>query len=158
MRRREFITVLGGAAAAWSFAAQGQQSEQVRRIGVLMPYAEHDEVYRESMASFRQALGKLGWIESRNLWIDYRWAVGDAEKLPGYAKELVALAPDAIFTDSSPAVAALQRATGTIPIVFIGVGDPVALGFASSLARPGGNATGFALYPPEISAKRVRIA
>jgi putative ABC transport system substrate-binding protein len=144
VRRREFITLLGGGAAAWPLAASAQQAERVRRIGVLAHVAESDPVYQGWVASFRDALAKLGWIEGRDLRINYRWAGDDAGKLPAYAAELVALAPDALFAIQSGPVAFLQQATRTVPIVFAQVGDPIAFGFVSSLARPGGNITGFA--------------
>src|SRR6516165_4399134 len=145
MRRREFITLLGGGAAAWPLAASGQQTERVRRIGVLAHVAESDPLYQGWVASFRGALAKLGWIEGRNLRIDYRWTSVDARKLPVYAAELVALAPDALFAIQSGPVASLHQATRTVPIVFAQVGDPIGIGFVSSLARSGGNITGFVL-------------
>jgi putative tryptophan/tyrosine transport system substrate-binding protein len=155
MKRREFITLLGGAAGAWPLAAGAQQPERMRRIGVLMPFAESDPEYQGSMASFRDALVKLGWVEGRNLRIDYRWAGGDVGKLSGYAAELVALKPDAIFVMNSVAVAALQRATRSVPIVFADLADPIAAGFVSSVARPGGNITGLATHV--IGAKRLEL-
>src|SRR6516162_567435 len=148
--RREFITLVVGAAAAWPLAARGQQRERMR-------FAESDPGYQGSVASFRDALVKLGWVEGRNLRIDYRWAGGDVGKLSGYAAELVALMPDAIFVVNSVAVAALQRATRSAPIVFADVPDPVAAGFVSSVARPGGNITGLALYEHAIGAKRLEL-
>ena len=156
MQRREFITLIGGA-AAWPLAARAQQPDRMRRIGVLMPFAESDPEYQGSVASFRDALAKLGWVEGRNLRIDYRWAGGDVGKLSGYAAELVALMPDAIFVMNSVAVAALQRATRSAPIVFADVPDPVAAGFVSSVARPGGNITGLALYEHAVGAKRLEL-
>jgi putative tryptophan/tyrosine transport system substrate-binding protein len=125
------------------------------RIGVLMPFAGSDPEYQGSMASFRDALVKLGWVEGRNLRIDYRWAGGDVGKLSGYAAELVALKPDAIFVMNSVAVAALQRATRSVPIVFADLADPIAAGFVSSVARPGGNITGLATHV--IGAKRLEL-
>src|SRR5262249_62364971 len=156
MRRREFIALVFGA-VVWPVAARAQQGERMRRIGVLMPFAESDPVYQGSVASFRDALVKLGWVEGRNLRIDYRWAGGDVGKLSGYAAELVALRPDAIFVMNSVAVAAVQRATRSVPIVFADLPDPVAAGFVSSVARPGGNITGLALYEHAIGAKRLEL-
>ena len=155
--RRAFIRLLGGAVTGWPLAARAQQPERMRRIGVLMPFAESDPEYQGSVASFRDALVKLGWVEGRNLRIDYRWAGGDFGKLSGYAAELVALMPDAIFVMNSVAVGALQRATRSAPIVFADVPDPVAAGFVSSVARPGGNITGLALYEHAIGAKRLEL-
>jgi ABC-type uncharacterized transport system substrate-binding protein len=156
LKRRDFITLLGSAAAAWPLAASAQQGERVRRIGVLVPFAESDSVYQGYIASFRDALAKHGWIEGRNLRIDYRWA-GDAGKVSSYAAELVALAPDALFATQSGPVAILQRATRTIPIVFANVADPIGLGFVSSLAQPSGNITGFALFEHVIAVKRLEL-
>jgi putative tryptophan/tyrosine transport system substrate-binding protein len=157
MQRRQFIALLGGAVAAWPLAARAQQAERVRRIGVLAHVAERDPVYQGWVASFRDTLAKLGWIEGRNLRIDYRWAGDDAGKLPAYAAELVALAPDALFAIQSGPVAFLQQATRTVPIVFAQVGDPIAFGFVSSLARPGGSITGFALAEQAIAVKRLEL-
>jgi putative ABC transport system substrate-binding protein len=154
--RRKFLATLGGAAAAWPLAARAQQPERMRRIGVLVPFAENDPVYQGYVATFRDALANQGWVERRNLRIDYRWA-GDAGKVSAYAAELVALAPDALFTTQSGPVGMLQRETRTIPIVFANVADPVALGFVSSLAQPSGNITGFALFEPLIAVKRVEL-
>jgi putative tryptophan/tyrosine transport system substrate-binding protein len=153
-RRREFISLVCGA-AAWPLAVRAQQPDRMRRIGVLMPFAESDPEYQGWMASFRDALVKLGWVEGRNLRIDYRWAGGDVGKLSGYAAELVALKPDAIFVMNSVAVAALQRATRSVPIVFADLADPIAAGFVSSVARPGGNITGLAT--PVTGAKRLEL-
>ena len=157
LRRREVITLLGGGAAAWPLAASGQQTERVRRIGVLLHVAESDPVYQGWVASFRGTLAKLGWIEGRNLRIDYRWAGDDANKLPVYAAELVALAPDALFAIQSGPVDSLHQATRTVPIVFAQVGDPIGMGFVSSLARSGGNITGFALTERAIAVKRLEL-
>jgi putative tryptophan/tyrosine transport system substrate-binding protein len=157
MNRRTIMTLLG-VAAAWPLAARAQQGERMRRIGVFMPFAETDAVFQGWVASFRDGLAKLGWTEGRNLRIDSRWAGGDAgNNVSAHAEELVALAPDAIFTVNSTAVAALQRATHTVPIVFANVGDPIAAGFVSSLARPGGNITGFALWDRPMGAKRLEL-
>jgi ABC-type uncharacterized transport system substrate-binding protein len=141
--RREFITLLGGAAAAWPFVARAQQGERMRRIGVLMSAAETDRGYRDFLVTFRSELEKKGWTEHRNLRIDYRWQALDAASREKLAKELIALAPDLILAQSTPTAAALLRETASIPIIFASVGDPVGAGFVASLARPGGNATGF---------------
>src|ERR1700733_4386768 len=143
MRRREFTRLLGGAAVAWSVAAHAQQSERVRRIGILTFSAESDPEGQSSVAAFREELGKLGWIEGRNLEINIRWAAADLESMKRFAKELVAIEPDFILTSSTPATATMLQATRTIPIVFVIVADPVGSGFVASLPRPGGNATGF---------------
>jgi putative tryptophan/tyrosine transport system substrate-binding protein len=153
VRRRAFITLLGGAAAAWPLAARAQQPERVRRIGALMDLAADDPEAPGRIAAFAQGLGELGWTIGRNARIDVRWAAGDADNFHKYAAELVALAPDVILATSTPAVPALQQATHTVPIVFVGVTDPVGGGFVKSLERPGGNATGFLLNEYGMSAK-----
>ena len=157
MIRREFITLLGSAAAAWPMAARGQQGEQVRRIGVLMNLAADDRESQARNAAFLQGLQQLGWTDGRNVRIDFRWAAGDADRFRGYAAELVALAPDVILAGTSPAVAALQQATRTVPIVFVIVIDPVGAGFVASLARPGGNATGFTLFEYGVAGKWLEL-
>ena len=143
MKRREFISLLGGAAAAWPVVAQAQQGERVRRIGVLMGYRENDPVARTSLAAFMEGLASLGWRDGQNLRIDFRWAGGDVARMNGLAKELVELRPDMIFANTTPVTAAVKRETRTIPIVFAIVSDPVGAGFVESLPRPGGNLTGF---------------
>jgi len=143
MRRRDFITVLGGAVVARPLAAYSQQSEQVRRLGMLMAGSESDPVSQARIAAFRQALAGLGWTEGRNLKIEWRWTAGDIERVREYAAELVRLAPDVIIANGTPSVVALKHATTTIPIVFSVVNDPVAQGIIASTARPGGNITGF---------------
>jgi putative ABC transport system substrate-binding protein len=157
MRRREFITLLGGAAAwpvaAWPVAVRAQQAERMRHIGVLQGFAENDPEAQSWMAAFLQALQKLGWTEGRNLRIDYRWAAGVAERIPGYAAELVELAPEVIFATTPAVVAELHRKSRTIPIVFVAVTDPIGLGVVESLARPGGNITGFLVYEASITGK-----
>jgi len=135
MRRREFITLLGSTATAWPLASRAQQPEQVRRIGVLMPFARENSEGQARITAFLQGLQKLGWSEGRNLQIEYRWGSGDLQKA---AAELVALSPDVIFTSTTQAVAALQQATRSIPIVFAQVSDPVSSGIVASLAKPGG--------------------
>jgi putative tryptophan/tyrosine transport system substrate-binding protein len=141
MRRREFIAALGGA-VAWSSMARAQQSEQMRRIGVLISLAA-DDPQRQALTAFQQALQQLGWIDGRNVRIDTRWGENDVDRDRRYAEELVALAPDVILTSGTLGVAALQRVTRTLPIVFIRVTDPVGAGVVDTLARPGGNTTGF---------------
>jgi putative tryptophan/tyrosine transport system substrate-binding protein len=143
MRRREFITLLGGAAAAWPLGAHAQQSGGMQRIGVLMGYDESDPGFQSLLSAFKQGLAALGWIEDRNLRIDCRWAAGDVDRARAFAKELVALQPKVILSNTTPVTAALRRETGTIPLVFVIVSDPVGSGFVESLARPGGNTTGF---------------
>ena len=143
MKRREFITLLGGAAAAWPLAARAQQRERMRRIGVLMPLAADDPESQARIAAFLQGLQQLGWTVGRNVRIDTRWAAADADDIRRHAAELVALAPDVILAAGAAAVGPLLQATRTVPIVFVSVADPVGAGFVESLARPGGNATGF---------------
>jgi putative ABC transport system substrate-binding protein len=152
MRRREFITLLGGATVAWPLAARAQQPERMRRIGVLVGLPEDDPDTKVRIEGFRQGLGTLGWSEGRNVRIDYRFAP-DGAQAQALAKELVALQPDVILSQSSPATSALQRETHTIPIVFAGVADPIGSGFVASLAQPGGNITGFLLFEASITGK-----
>src|SRR5262245_60716060 len=153
IKRREFITLLGGAAAAWPLAARAQQSGAMRRIGVLMNLASDDAEGQARLAAFHQGLQQLGWTVGRNVQIDYRWGAGNADYIRKFAAELVALAPDVILSTGSPSVAALQQATRTIPIVFTAVADPVGAGYVDSLARPGGNATGFLVFEYSIAGK-----
>jgi ABC-type uncharacterized transport system substrate-binding protein len=143
LKRRQFLTLLGGAAAAWPLAGRAQQPERMRRIGVLMNLAVGDPEGEARSAAFLQALQQLGWSDGRNVRIDYRWAAGAADRFHRYAEELLALGPDVILAASTPSVQALQQATRTVPIVFAIVADPVGAGFVDSLARPGGNVTGF---------------
>jgi putative ABC transport system substrate-binding protein len=156
VKRRSFITLLGGA-AAWPLAAHAQQPERMRRIGVLMPNAADDPEYQARITAFLQGLAQLGWIDGRNVRIDTRWGVGDADRIRKYAAELVALAPDVILANSSAAVASLLQATRTVPIVFTAVADPVGAGYVDSLARPGGNATGFLVFEYSIAAKWLEL-
>jgi putative tryptophan/tyrosine transport system substrate-binding protein len=157
LRRREFITLLGGA-AAWPLAARAQQSEQMRRIGVLPGGADTDDPRSQpNITAFLQALQQLGWTDGRNVKIDYRWPAGDADKSRKYAAELVALAPDVILVISVSSLTALLQATRTVPIVFVGVSDPVGAGYVDSLSRPGGNATGFILFDYSLSAKWLEL-
>jgi putative tryptophan/tyrosine transport system substrate-binding protein len=153
MRRREFITLVG-TTVAWPLVARGQQSEQMRRIGVLMPFAKDNPDAQARITAFLQELHKLGWTEGRNLQIEYRWGSGDLQKA---VAELVALSPDIIFANSTPAVAALQQATRSVPIVFAQVADPVSAGLVASLAKPGGNITGFAAIDYTVGAKWVEL-
>jgi len=135
MRRRAFITILGGV-AAWPLAGHAQQPERVRRVGVLIAFPENDPITQALVTAFAQALARLGWIEGKNIRIDYRFAAGDAALFKTYAAELVGLSPDAILASTAPAVAALRQQTRTIPIVFVLVTDPVGQGFVQSLSRP----------------------
>jgi putative ABC transport system substrate-binding protein len=145
MRRREFITLLGGA-AAWPFAARAQQRERMRRIGVLTTLAADDAEAMARLAAFLQALQQLGWTDNRNVHIDYRWGAGEPERIRRNAAEMAALAPDVILANGTAGVGPLLQATRTVPIVFVQVSDPVGAGYVASLARPGGNATGFTLF------------
>jgi ABC-type uncharacterized transport system substrate-binding protein len=147
MRRRDFMKIIGGAAANWPFAARAQPREQMRRIGLLWSLLSADESQTLSSA-FVQGLQELGWSVGRNLRIDHRWGLSDPDRLRRSAEELVALAPDALFAAGNSAATELQQATRTLPIVFANVPDPVGAGFVDSLPRPGGNMTGFMnMYP-----------
>ena len=142
MRRREFVKLVGGSAVAWPLVARAQQPERMRRIGVLMGYAESDRQGQANVAAFRMGLQKLGWTEGRNVAIEYRWAAAEADLVQQFAKELVALQPDLILTQNTPITAAVLQQTRTIPIIFANVSDPVGSGFVAGLPRPGGNVTG----------------
>jgi ABC-type uncharacterized transport system substrate-binding protein len=157
LQRREFISLLGGAVAAWPLAARAQQGGAMRRIGVLMNLAADHPEAQARRAAFQHALQQLGWADGSNVRIDYRWAADDAGRLRRYAAELVALAPDVILANATPSVAALQEATHTVPVVFVNVADPVGAGFVASLARPGRNVTGFLLFEYGISAKWLEL-
>jgi putative tryptophan/tyrosine transport system substrate-binding protein len=157
MRRREFIALLGGAAAAWPLAARAQQRERVPRIGVLIGTAADDAIGQARMAAFLQGLGHLDWMVGRNVRMDIRWTAADADQARGYAAELVALAPDVILASSGSVVGPLRRLTRTIPIVFTETSDPVGAGFVESLARPGGNVTGFLTFEYGLSAKWLEL-
>jgi putative tryptophan/tyrosine transport system substrate-binding protein len=157
MKRREFISLLGGAAATWPLAARAQQPDRMRRIGVLMNSTADDAVSQGRLTAFMQGLQELGWTVGRNLQIDYRWGAGNVERYRTFAAELVALTPDILVTVGAPAVEALQRATRTVPIVFISVTDPVGGGLVASLARPGGNTTGFTLSEYGLSGKWLEL-
>jgi putative ABC transport system substrate-binding protein len=157
MRRRDFITLLGGAAVAWPRTARAQQPERMRRIGVLLPQAADDRVGQARLAAFLQGLQQLGWTDGRNVRIDTRWGAGDADRIRRDAAELVALAPDVILTSGASTLGPLLQATRTVPIVFANVTDPVGAGFIDSLARPGGNVTGFTQFEYGISAKWLEL-
>ena len=157
MRRREFITLLSGAAAAWPLAVRAQQPERVRRIGVLMSRSANDKEGQAFVAAFLQGLQELGWSVGRNVIVDIRWSADNNADARKYAAELVALAPDVILAQSSNAVASLQQVTSTVPIVFALVADPVGAGYVDSLARPGGNITGFASFGYSISGKWLQL-
>jgi ABC-type uncharacterized transport system substrate-binding protein len=157
MNRREFITLLGGAAVAWPVTAGAQPGEKVRRVGVLMSMAADDPDGQPRITAFAQGMRELGWAVGRNLQVDYRWAAGDPDRVRKYAVELVALAPDVILANSTPLVVALQQATPTVPIVFVGVADPVGAGLVESLARPSNNSTGFIVFEYGISGKWLEL-
>ena len=151
MRRRDFIAIVGGA-AAWPLTARAQRSDRIKRVGVLIGFAENDPAVQSWLAAFRGALAKLGWTEGSNLRIELRWA-GDPDRMKTFAKELVDLRPDAILSVTTPVTGALIRETQTIPIVIATVADPISSGFVTNLGRPGGNVTGFALYEPSMGGK-----
>jgi ABC-type uncharacterized transport system substrate-binding protein len=158
VRRREFITLLGGAAAALPLAARAQQPERMKRIGVLMGYPESDSEAQTKIAAFQDGLQKLGWTEGRNTRIDTRWATpADAESMERFAKELVALQPDLILSSTTPTTAALLQQTRAIPIVFATVADPVGSGFVASFPRPGGNVTGFVVFEASLPGKWLEL-
>jgi putative ABC transport system substrate-binding protein len=155
--RRQFISALGGAAVTWPLTAHAQPG-RMRRIGVLMAHAEGDREFEDYLAAFREGLQKLGWTEGRNIRIDARWgALDGAEARQRFAKELVALEPDVILTQNTPPTASMLQQTRTIPIIFVIVADPVGSGFVESLARPGGNATGFTIMEPTMSGKWLEL-
>jgi putative ABC transport system substrate-binding protein len=154
--RRQFLTLLG-AAAAWPLAARAQQGERMRRVGVLLSTHEGDPARRAQLTAFEQRLAELGWADGHNARLDVRWTAGSIDAARKYAAELVALAPDVIITDTSFNVAAVQQATRTVPIVFGGVIDPVGAGLVDSLARPGGNTTGFTAFEYAIGAKWLEL-
>jgi putative tryptophan/tyrosine transport system substrate-binding protein len=157
IRRREFMTLLGGTTAAWPLAARAQQPERVRRIGVLMGFAENDPEGQASVAAFREGLQKLGWTDGRNIRIDTRWAALDVESMQRFAKELVALQPDLILSHSTPTTAAMLQQTRTLPIIFALVIDPLGSGFVASLPRPGGNVTGFIAMEGSVAGKWLEL-
>jgi putative ABC transport system substrate-binding protein len=157
LRRREFITLLGGAAAAWALAARAQQGDRVRRIGVLMPDDENDPVAKTYVSAFTQALAGLRWVVGGNVRMDLRWGGADNNRIQARAQELVGLQPDIIVTGGTPATVPLQRETRTIPIVFVNVADPVASGIVPRLNQPGGNATGFAVVEDTLGGKYLEL-
>ena len=152
MRRRAFISLIGGA-AAWPLAARGQQPDRMRRIGVLMNLSKNDLETQRLVTAFQGELVQLGWTDGRNLLIDYRWAGGDVARIAAFAKELVELSPDIVVGYATPSVVALQQETRSIPIVFLSVTDPVGQGLVASLAHPGGNITGFAVFEISLGTK-----
>ena len=157
VRRREFITLLGGAAVAWPLSARAQQSERMRRIGILVGLSANDPQGQATLATLLQALQLLGWIDGRNVRIDYRWSGGNANDGRKYAAELVALAPDVMVATGGASVGPLLQAAKTIPVVFANVPDPVGSGFVESLSRPGGNATGFLQFEYNLSGKWLEL-
>jgi ABC-type uncharacterized transport system substrate-binding protein len=157
MRRREFIISVGSV-AAWPLAARGQQSSQMRRIGVLLgAYTESDKAGQARIAAFLKALADLGWNTDRNIRIEYRWAAGDAEQTKKLILETVQSAPDAIVATSDPVLAQLHGLTSTLPIIFTQISEPVETGLVASLARPGGNMTGFQNFEPAIGGKWLEV-
>ena len=157
MQRRKFITLIGGAAAAWPLASRAQQSERMRRIGVILPSAANDLEYQTWVGAFLQALAQLGWTIGHNVRIDTRWATANHAEIRKQVAELVALAPDVILASGTSTVGPLLQATRTVPIVFPTVVDPVGAGFVDSLARPGGNATGFLLFEYSLGGKWLEL-
>jgi putative tryptophan/tyrosine transport system substrate-binding protein len=156
MKRRNFIALLGGA-AAWPLATRAQQAAQTRRVGVLMNLAADDAEGLARVTAFAQALQQLGWTDGRNVRIDYRWAAGDPERFQRYAQELLTLGPDVTLASATPGIVALVQASRTVPIVFVAVIDPVGAGFVESLARPGGNVTGFGAFEYGMSGKWLEL-
>ena len=156
MKRRTFIAGLGST-AAWSVVARAQQGERMRRVGVLIEYDGNDAVSKTFLSGFTQALQELGWADGRNLRMHVRWAAGNVDAMRTFAKELLDLQPDVILSQSTPVTAALQHETRTVPIVFVGVNDPIGAGFVSSLARPGGNLTGFIFIEAALAGKLLEL-
>jgi len=157
MRRREFITLLGSTAAAWPIAARAQQPQRMRRVSVLPGTPENDPETKSRLRAFRLGMRDAGWVEGRNVQIEYRYAGTDRDTIRKHVEELIGLAPDVIVANSSPVMALLRPATNTIPIVFVVVNDPVGQGFISNLARPGSNVTGFSFIDPEIVGKWIGL-
>jgi putative tryptophan/tyrosine transport system substrate-binding protein len=158
MRRRDFMKIIGGAAVGWPLAARAQQRERVRRIGLILSGLPADDPEAQArITAFAQGLQQLGWTDSRNVRIEYRWGLGDTDRLRKSAVELLALAPDVVLAGGNPAVEALQQASRAVPIVFANVGDPVGAGYVVSLARPGGNATGFMSSEFSLGAKSLEL-
>jgi putative tryptophan/tyrosine transport system substrate-binding protein len=156
MRRREFLAGLGGA-VAWPVMARAQQTDRMRRVGLVMGWDENDPEAKGRLSAFTQGLAELGWTDGRNVRMDVRWAAANADRARMYAKELVDLQPDVILTDTTPITAAVQRETRTIPIVFVTVSDPVGSGFVAGLPRPGGNLTGFMLQDASMGGKLLQV-
>jgi ABC-type uncharacterized transport system substrate-binding protein len=157
MNRREFISLIGGAAVTWPLAARAQQGERVRRIGMLVGFAESDPESPARLAAFRHGLERRGWKEGHSVRIEYRWGAGDPTRMRALAKELMGTSPDVLVTESTPATAALQSETRITPIVFLQAGNPVGSGFVTSFARPGGNLTGFTNYVPTMGGKWLEL-
>jgi putative ABC transport system substrate-binding protein len=157
MKRRDLITLLGGAALSWPITAQAQRVDRVRRIGGLMPLAEDDPEMQSRVGAFQKALEELGWVVGQNVRIDYRWPVGDRERMRAYAAELVSLAPDVLLATNPPTLIALRQATSSIPIVFTNILDPLGTGVVESLARPGGSVTGFSSREDTMAGKWVEL-
>jgi putative tryptophan/tyrosine transport system substrate-binding protein len=157
MRRRDFIKGIAGSAAAWPIATRAQQADRTRRIGVLMSVGESDSEGQASVIAFVQRLKELGWTDDRNVRLDIRWGAGDRERYRRYARELTALSPDVLLGTTSSVLAALQEATRAVPIVFVAVIDPVGAGLVDSMARPGGNTTGFIAFEYAIAAKWLEL-
>jgi putative ABC transport system substrate-binding protein len=157
VKRRDFITLLGGAAAAWPFAARAQQSDGMRRIGVLMLYPENDSEGQLRATALRQGLQKLGWVTGRNVQINFQWGFGDADWIRSAAAQLLQLAPDVILANGTPAARTMQQASRTVPVIFIAGSDPVLDGLVPSLAHPGGNLTGFYVFEPSLGAKLLEL-
>jgi putative tryptophan/tyrosine transport system substrate-binding protein len=153
VRRRDFMTLLGGAAVAWPLAAQGQQGGYLRRVGVLTNLGESDPEAQSMVAALHQTLRQLGWVDGRNIRVEHRWAAGNPARIADLAKQLVALQPDVIVAHTSVPVIALRQETATIPIVFVQVADPIGSGFITNLAHPGGNITGFSSFEPSMGGK-----
>jgi putative ABC transport system substrate-binding protein len=158
MRRREFLSLIGSGAVAWPLAVRAQQADQMRRIGMLMAYAEGDPEGQAFVAAFREGLQKLGWAEGRNIRIDIRWAKsGDPELRERFAREIIALNPGLITSHGTPSTATLAKQTRTIPIIFVNVTDPIGGGFVASFPKPGGNVTGFTHYEPTLASKWLEL-
>lgn len=157
MRRREFITILGGALVTWTADARAQHTGLVRRIGVLQPQRESDQEAQSWIRAFRQRLKDLGWVEGHNIKIEMRWYAGDLARMRSDAGDLVRLKPDIIFCMSTPTVSALQQVTKTIPIVFVNANNPIGFRFVASFARPGGNITGFVAFEPAMGGKWLEV-
>ena len=157
MRRRDFITLVGGVAVAWPLPAHAQQPERMRQIGVLMLYPENDPQGQLRATAFQEGLQKLGWVVGRNVQIDFRWGVGDVDWIRSAAAQLLRLAPDVILANGTPAAKTMQQASRTVPVIFIAGSDPVLDGLVPSLAHPGGNLTGFYVFEPSLGAKLLEL-